>query len=91
MWRDHYLARLEAELVATRKRLAANDRRLRQLMAEWKEKTDDVFVCKCGEVIADPFDREMLELHGPHFQAASLERTHEALQHHHAYYARQLK
>jgi hypothetical protein len=68
-----------------------NDRELRQLVAERKQRTsshEEVFVCKCGEVIADPFDPKMIELHGPHFVAASLERMHEALERHRAYYAR---
>jgi len=40
---------------------------------------DGDFICKCGQVIADPFSAKALELHGPHFVAASLDRTHEYL------------
>jgi hypothetical protein len=50
---------------------------------------DGVFVCKCGEVIADPFDPKMLELHGPHFQAESLDRVQEGLERWRAHYGRQ--
>jgi hypothetical protein len=88
VWRDRYLARLEAGLAELRKRIAANDRELRRLVAE-RRKLDpsrDGFVCKCGEVIDDPFDPKMLELHGPHFQAASLERVHEGIERWRAHY-----
>ena len=86
-WRDHYLARLEVELATTRKRMAENDCKLRQPMDEQRRRVsnrttslNDVFTCACGEVIADPLDPKMLELHGPHFQAASLPQVHEHLE-----------
>jgi hypothetical protein len=34
VWRDHYLAKLEAELAEVRERIAANDCELRRLIAE---------------------------------------------------------
>ena len=81
VWCDCYLSRLEAELAAVRRRMAENDCKLRELMAERdKHKPPDKFVCKCGQVIADPLDPKMLELHGPHFQAASLPQVHEGLE-----------
>ena len=85
-WREHYLAKLEAELAAVRKRMAENDRQLAALVAELRRRNkttssrDDVFVCKCGEVIADPFDPEQMRIHQPHFIAASLPQVHEALE-----------
>ena len=92
VWRDHYLARLEVELSAARRRMAENDCELRRLIAERdRHKPPDKFVCKCGAVIADPLDPRMLELHGPHFVAASLPRVHEGLERWRAHYARQLK
>jgi hypothetical protein len=39
----------------------------------------DHFVCRCGAIIDDPADPKMLELHGPHFVAASLDRVEEGL------------
>jgi hypothetical protein len=40
-------------------------------------------------VIADPFDPKMLEVHGPHFVASSLDRVQEELERWRAYYGRQ--
>jgi hypothetical protein len=38
----------------------------------------------CGEIIADTADPKTLELHGPHFIAASLRSVHETLERHRA-------
>ena len=88
--------RLEAELAEVRNRIAANDCALRRPVAERRARRnettssrDDVFVCRCGEVIADPFDPEQMRIHGPHFVAASLERTREGLMRWRAHCARQ--
>ena len=88
VWRDHYLAKLEASPAEVRKRIAANDCELRRLIAERRrlDPSRDVFICRCGEVIADPFDPKMLEKHGPHFQAASLDRVEEGLARWRAFY-----
>jgi hypothetical protein len=80
-------------LAEVRKRIAANDCELRRLIAEQRkidhrscgatgrnETNPGVFICKSGEVIADPFDPKMLELHGPHFVVASLDRVEEGLE-----------
>ena len=89
-WRCGYLARLEAELAALRRRMAENDRELAPLIAEQRRRNvrshdataqaDDVFICRCGEIIADPFDPEQMRIHQPHVIAASLPQVHDALQ-----------
>ena len=80
-WRDHYLARLEIELAEVRKRMAENDCKLAELRRRRGNSTDtNRFVCKCGEVIADPLDPEQMKIHQPHFIAASLPQVHAALE-----------
>jgi hypothetical protein len=37
------------------------------------------FLCKCGELIADPLDPEQMKIHQPHFIADSLPQVDEAL------------
>jgi hypothetical protein len=91
IWLDQYRAKLEAELAELRKRIAANDCEMRRLIAERHKpgnSTDarDHFVCRCGAIIDDPADPKMLELHGPHFQAASLDRVQEGLERWRAFY-----
>jgi hypothetical protein len=81
VWLDHYLAKLEISLAEVRNRIAVGDRELQRLIAE-RHRLDpsrDVFICVCGEVIADPFSAEALEKHSPHFVAASLDRVEEGL------------